>query len=91
MTNNTEIQFSICLPIIHCEADFKKPIHLGDSLNVSLFPKKINRSSFEISTIFSLCKEEVAIGLIRHVSINSSTRQRCDLPEEILSWLQSSN
>ncbi len=85
--NNPEIS----LPIIHCEADFRAPIKTGDNLIVKLAPKVINLDSFQVQFQFSREGQEVAVGLIRHLAINSLTRKRCALPKVINRWLEASS
>jgi len=88
---NTISYPKIALPIIHCEADFKHPIHTGEELTIQIEPKRINSKIFEVKTTF-LCQEiVVASGLLRHMAIIAATRESCDLPEGIDSWLESSS
>ena len=81
----------IALPVVHCEADFLRPIHGGDHLLVLLEPERLNPGSFEVRTRFLPNDTDVARGLIRHVAINPSSRQRCPLPESIDLWLEASS
>ncbi len=81
----------IFLPIIHCEADFKSAIYTGDNLNIVLSPKAINEFCFQIETKFIKENNLAAIGLIRHLSIDAKTRQKCLLPETIVRWIESSS
>ena len=80
----------IALPVVHCEADFSRPVFGGDQLQVLIAPERLNPGSFEVRTRFQLEGVDVARGLIRHVAINPSTRQRCALPEAIDRWLEAS-
>ena len=81
---------AIALPVVHCEADFSRPVHGGDQLKVLIAPERLNPGSFEVRTRFQLEEVDVARGLIRHVAINPTTRQRCALPESIDRWLEAS-
>ena len=81
---------AIALPVVHCEADFSRPVHGGDQLKVLIAPERLNPGSFEMRTHFQLEEVDVARGLIRHVAINPTTRQRCALPEGIDRWLEAS-
>ena len=81
----------IALPVVHCEADFLRPVHGGDQLLVLLEPERLNPGSFEVRTRFLLNDSDVARGMIRHVAINPSSRQRCPLPESIDLWLEASS
>ena len=82
---------TIALPIIHCEADFKKQIKTGDNLLIEMAPEKLNESSFEVKTRFRNGDDCVAISIIRHIAINNKTRQKCSLPEAIERWLEASS
>ncbi|WP_115121203.1 thioesterase family protein [Synechococcus sp. UW105] len=80
----------IALPVIHCEADFLRPVHGGDQLCLTLQPERINPGCFEVHYLFQLQEEVVARGLIRHLAINAESRQRCPLPEAVDLWLEAS-
>jgi len=79
------------MPIVHCKADFRLPIQTGDQLEISLLPEKIGIDSFQVQSNFQRDGENVALGLIRHLSINIQTRQRCELPKDIDRWLEASS
>ena len=80
----------IALPVVHCEADFIRPVHGGDCLQVLLEPQRLDPGSFEVRSRFQIDEIDVARGLIRHVAISTNTRQRCPLPEAIDLWLEAS-
>ena len=79
------------LPVVHCEADFLRPLHGGDHLQVRLKPQRLNPGCFDVHTRFQLDGVDVATGLIRHLAIQTSTRQRCPLPNAIDLWLEASS
>ena len=81
----------VALPIIHCQANFRRPIKTGDQLIIELNPSQIDLCSFQIEFQFICNSENTAHALIRHLAINSETRQRCELPEGIGRWLEASN
>ena len=87
--NNEKL--TIALPIVHCEADFKKQIKTGDKLLIKIQPEKINDSCFEVNTEFEKEGRCVAMGLIRHIAINNQTRCKCALPEAIELWIEASS
>ena len=60
-------------------------------LEIKLFPQRLAIGSFQIQTKFQLAGQDVAVGLIRHLSIDAQTRRRCALPEEIVLWLEASS
>tara|TARA_B100000700_G_scaffold310378_1_gene390880 strand:- start:380 stop:826 length:447 start_codon:yes stop_codon:yes gene_type:complete len=87
-TNNNQPQ--VALPVVHCEANYFKPLYVGDSISTELYPEKINDSSFVIRYIFKKNGEEIGLINIKHTSINSSTREKCSLSHQINLWLEES-
>ncbi|HJN35425.1 MAG: acyl-CoA thioesterase [Prochlorococcus sp.] len=89
----------VALPIVHCEADFRRPIYRGDQLILKLQPERLDPGSFQITTTFhrdterdsERDSEEVARGLVRHLAINVDHRQRCALQQGIDRWLEASS
>ena len=81
----------VALPVVHCSADFLRPVHGGDHLAVQLEPERLNPGSFEVRCTFQHNSNIVALGLIRHVAIDAMSRQRCALPEDIDRWLEASS
>ena len=83
-------QLDVALPVVHCEAHYLQPLYVGDIINIELNPKKIDEFSFLLR--FELKKDGGKIGLtsIKHVSINSITREKCALSKQINLWLHES-
>jgi len=81
----------IALPIVHCRADFRHPIRIGDRLVVELRPERIDLSIFQVQTTFLRGDVVVAQGILRHLAINSDNRQRCAMPKDIQLWLEASS
>ncbi len=84
-------QLNVSLPIVHCEANYFQPLCVGDTINIELNPNKIDESSFVLR--FKIKKENEKIGMIniKHVSINTITRERCELSTQIKLWLHESS
>jgi 1,4-dihydroxy-2-naphthoyl-CoA hydrolase len=82
---------TVALPIVHCSADFRRPLVCGDPLAIQLQPTRLDPGSFEVSYRFSSSGEEVARGLTRHLAIRSDTRERCTLSEPLNRWLEASS
>lgn len=80
----------VALPIVHCSADFRRPLVCGDPLAIQLEPRRLDPGSFEVRYQFSSAGEPVALGLTRHLAISTDSRQRCTLPESINRWLEAS-
>tara|TARA_Y100001968_G_scaffold267960_1_gene258125 strand:+ start:222 stop:695 length:474 start_codon:yes stop_codon:yes gene_type:complete len=78
----------IALPIVNCDAIYLHPIYVGDYLEIKLLPKKVDSSSFYLEVNFIRDDKLVALGRLKHIAINSETRERIVLPEGIELWLE---
>lgn len=81
---------SVALPIVHCSADYLRPLRVGDPLAIALSPERLDPSLFEVRYSFSSDGAEVARGLTRHLAITAAERRRCPLPDAIVRWLEAS-
>ena len=90
-TQINSCQLDVALPIVHCEANYFKPLYVGDTITIELNPEKLDESSFVLR--FKLVKNSEDIGSIniKHVSINPITRERCTLSKQINMWLYQSS
>ena len=84
-------QPSIALPIVHCDANFKAPLLMGDALTIRLEPQRLDLGSFEVVSHILRNEQDVAGGCIRHVAIDATSRRRCELPDDIERWLEASS
>jgi 1,4-dihydroxy-2-naphthoyl-CoA hydrolase len=77
------------LPIVHAEADYRKPIEVGKTLIVSVDVLSLGKTSFVLGYRFS-DKDDVTIATAQtvHVSMSIETRKKIDLPEKLLSRLK---
>ncbi len=80
----------VALPIVHVSADFLRPLACGDALAIELRPMQRDGGSFDVRYRFLHDGQEAAIGLTRHVAIDTASRQRADLPSSVLGWLEAS-
>lgn len=80
----------VALPIVHCSADFRRPLVCGDPLAIALEPRRLDPGCFEVSYRFSSSGQEVARALTRHLAIDAATRERCSLSAPINRWLEAS-
>ena len=80
----------VALPIVYCQAEFRRPLLTGDLLRISLRPEALGPGGFEVSYSFEREGQPVAHGLTRHLAIAASGRQPCELPEGIRRWLEAS-
>ena len=78
----------IALPIVHCSADYRRPLVCGDRLEISLHPRQLDQGSFEVTYTFACGGQTAAKGLTRHRAITIADRQGCALPAAISAWLE---
>ena len=70
------------LPTVHCEADFLRPIRLGDKIAVEVRLQKQGRRSFTLAYVFrSPSGEELARGTTVHVAMDRATGTSAELTE----------
>jgi 1,4-dihydroxy-2-naphthoyl-CoA hydrolase len=81
---------TVALPIVHCSADYHRPLRVGDPLAIALEPNQLDAGQFEVSCRFLRDRELVARGLTRHRAITTADRRPCALPEGIQRWLEAS-
>lgn len=91
---------AVALPIVHCAADYRAPLQVGDPLVIQLEPRRLDPGSFAVRYRFTVASEStasesvspawVAQGLTRHLAITAATRQRCPLPAALNRWLEAS-
>ena len=81
---------SVALPIVHCSADFRRPLVCGDQLSISLQPRQLDPGSFEVTYSFACAGQTAARGLTRHRAITVADRKACDLPAAMRAWLEAS-
>ena len=79
---------SIALPIVHCSADYRRPLVCGDRLEITLQPRQLDQGSFEVTYSFACGGQTAARGLTRHRAITIADRQGCSLPATISAWLE---
>ncbi len=89
LSQNSEI-LNVALPIINCRANFFMPITIGEVLQLTIEPEKIDSYGFQVLIKYCRGKDIVAHSILRHMAIDSTTRKRCLLPESIELWLESS-
>lgn len=80
---------SVALPIVHASADFFRPMFCGDKILIYLTPKYMGTDYFEVTyKVVGVGDREVAKVLTEHVCIDSDSRNRQQLPNEIVRWFQ---
>lgn len=72
------------LAIVHAEADFKKPLYVGDRLTTSLRPEKTGQSSYTlVYELVHIRGEQVGTGRTVHVCVDKKSGRKRDLPEAL--------
>ena len=69
--------------VVHSEANYLAPLHVGDPLKVSVTVSNIGHTSFEFS--YSIYKKNklAGNGKTNHVVINRSTQKKEPIPESL--------
>ncbi len=77
------------LPIVHCEADYRRPMRLGDSFSIQLRVTQIRERSFELAYRFlSPAGEELARASMVHAALDKKTGQAVMLWPELIHMLK---
>jgi 1,4-dihydroxy-2-naphthoyl-CoA hydrolase len=84
---------AIAVPITHASIDFFKPMFCGDRIVVSLVKTLLSPDSFQIEYQLFLApesdeKKAIAKALTKHVCIDSITRKRCNLSQDLMKWIE---
>ena len=72
------------VPIVHCEADFMRPLRLGDHVTVELRSERVGTSSFGlVFRVLNGAGEEAARARVVHTSLDRSTGRATPLTGEM--------
>lgn len=70
------------LPIVHCEAQYKKPLFVGDVLEIRVKVSDIGTTSFTFSyDIVNVQEELVGTAKTVHVTVSDSSGEKMPLPD----------
>ena len=89
-TQINSCKLDVALPVVHCEANYFQPLYVGDTINIELYPEKLDESSFVLRCNFKKNGEPIGTCNIKHVAINPITREKCALSKQINLWLHES-
>ncbi len=78
----------VAFPIVHASVDFFRPMFCGDNLLIRLMPQQLSGDRFEIIYEVMVTEVMVAKTITRHVCIDTSSRSKRELPEQIIKWLE---
>ncbi len=80
----------IVLPITHTEADYIAPFFMHEAIEIKIRVSSLRTSSFELSyQIFGKDNKLKATAKTVHVCVKKSDMQKCNLPDELMSFLVS--
>ena len=89
---------AIAVPITKASIDFFKPMFCGDRIGISLVTALLSPESFQIEyQLFcdgedfegnAIGKKAIAQAVTKHTCIDTSTRKRCNLSDELLQWIK---
>ncbi|MCF7980208.1 MAG: acyl-CoA thioesterase [Chromatiaceae bacterium] len=77
----------IGLPLVHVEADFRRPMRHGDQVDVVIELKELGERRFSLAYGFFIGDQEVATALSVHVAIDPRTGKSQALPTSLISAL----
>lgn len=75
------------IPITHVEADFRRPLRVGDRPVVELTAALESEHAFQIFYRISLGDVLAATATTRHVCIDPISKTRSPLPSDVLTWI----
>jgi 1,4-dihydroxy-2-naphthoyl-CoA hydrolase len=79
---------SVGFPIVHASVDFLRPIFCGDKLLIKLMPQQLSNDKFEIAYEVMIGDVIVAKAFTRHVCVDTQSRSKTELPEQVKEWLE---
>lgn len=81
----------VVVPIAKSEADYLRPLRVGDKLRISVAPTQLSENAFALRfEIFKLAPVEKVAARVRteHVCTAPAKRERAPLPPTLLAWVQ---
>jgi len=75
---------SYIIPIVHAEADYSKPLRVGDKIEVELIVAEMGATSYTLEYILRTTDGQTA-GTCRtvHVTMDKSSNKKIPLPDEL--------
>ena len=75
-------------PVVHCEADYRLPIRVGDRLTARVAAVSVGRSGFTLAWTFSLGSVQAISASVKRVAIDRRAGESVELPEAFRGWLE---
>ena len=79
---------SVAFPIVHASVDFFRPMFCGDNLLIRLMPQQLSGDRFEVTYEVMVTEVMAAKTITSHLCIDTSSRSKRELPEQIIKWLE---
>lgn len=74
--------------IVHAEADYLRPVKVGDRLDIQVTVEKIGETSFTINYRIYRSPELIGTAKTVHVTMDAKTREKILIPDEFRAILQ---
>lgn len=71
------------LPVLHTEADYSRPIKVGDELRAEVFISQLRKSSFEVCCRFYQNDQFAASTKTVHVCVSMKKFEKIELPDDL--------
>ena len=75
------------LPIIHCEANYYKPLKAFDEIDIKIVVNELRKNSFELNYSFEKNGSLFADAQTIHVCVNKIEFKKVNLPEKLKTGL----
>jgi YbgC/YbaW family acyl-CoA thioester hydrolase len=74
---------SVLLPVVHSEADYTAPLHVGDEIEVKMEVEKMGNSSLTLSYRLFDLQRQIEVGKVKivQVAVDRMTQASVPLPE----------
>jgi hypothetical protein len=75
-------------PIVHCEADYRMPLRVGDRVTAALSGVAVGRSGYTLAWQFSLPSGIAISARVKRVAIDLAAGESVALPEAFRAWIE---
>ena len=80
------------IPVVHAEADYFKPLRMGDKIEIKMTLSPLGKSSFALSYAFFNESNELAANVRTvNVMVDTESGKSIEIPEELKKILNSIN
>ena len=82
---------NVIVPIAKTEAEYLRPLAVGDKVRVAVTPTPLTENSYEVGfEIVKLGPKEKAAARVRteHVCLDAGSRKRVSLPPDLAAWVK---